>query len=241
MPQSLSNLDRLAPPIRAAVRELGERILAEFGDAVVNWTIYGEAAAGIFDTERHTVRSALVLSAVDLDKLRSLSAHGERFGKLRLVAPLILTPQFLADSRDVFPLELLEIQSQHVTLLGEDTFADLSFADADVRLQCERELKTVLIALHQGLLASHGHAKHLPGIVHHAVERLSRTLRGIVWLKGVRKQQSLGELVAAVEQAAKLRLPGIRQAVQGGHSPDWDTFRQLYADVEALGAIINGW
>ena len=241
MPQTLANLDRLAPTIRAAVRELGERILAEFGEAVLNWTIFGEAAAGVFDAQRHAVRSALVLAEADLEKLRNLAAQGDRFGKLRLVAPLILTPQFLADSRDTFPLELIEIQSRHITLIGQDAFAELSFADTDVRLQCEREMKTVLIALHQGLLSAQGQAKHLPGVVHHVVERLSRTLRGIVWLKGIRKQQTLVELIAAVEQFVPCRLPGIRQAVQGGASPNWDTYRQLYADVEVLGALINGW
>ena len=67
-----------------------------------------------------------------------------------------MTPAYLSGSVDSFPLELLEIQQRRAVLWGDDYFADLKLDQADVRLQCERELKRILLGMRQGLLASGG-------------------------------------------------------------------------------------
>ena len=61
-----------------------------------------------------------------------------------------MTPHYLACSRDVFPVEFLDFQLVHETILGEDPFVSLQVDKAHVRLQCERELKATLVRLRQG-------------------------------------------------------------------------------------------
>ena len=72
-----------------------------------------------------------------------------------------MTPDYIRSSVDTFPLELIEIQQMHLTLFSEVSFDELTFQDGHVRLQCERELKALLIGLRQVLLASAGEEKFI--------------------------------------------------------------------------------
>ena len=91
-----------------------------------------------------------------------------------MAAPTVFTPAYLARSVDTFPLEFIEIQQQHVTVLGEDHFAPLVFEPAHVRLQCERELKVLEIGLQQGILVSQGRSESLKWLGDDVAERLLR-------------------------------------------------------------------
>ncbi len=153
--------------------------------------------------------------------------------------PLVLTPDYLKDSCDTFPLEFIEIKQRHVTILGNDYFDSLSFRDSDVRLQCERELKVILLGMHQGLLASSGHERTLLDVTGQLIEHLIRTLRGLLWLKGQRDPGSTPQVVEATEQLIGRKLAGVRRLLHGDESTTWDAFCELYANVQDLGQYVN--
>ena len=211
------------------------------GDNAVALTLFGAIAAGSFDVERHTARSVLVVHRIDLDILRQLAGHGATLGKARIAAPLIMTPAYIESSRDTFPLELIEISQRHITLFGEDCFAGLTFEDAHVRLQCERELKATLIGLRQGMLAAAGRDKLLGALVTDVAAGIVRTLRGLLWLKNRKDAKPAGEVVDEVEQLTDRKLPGLRIALDTSAAHGWTEFKGLYRDVEGLGEVVDGW
>ena len=233
--------DLVAEPMReplerfaGLIRELG----AENAQTLI---LFGSIAAGSFDPQRHTARSVLVLEHVDLSLLRNLAQQGVKFGKTRIAAPLIMTPDYIKSSLDTFPLELIDIQQNHIALFGEDYFKDLSFDDGHVRLQCERELKTILIGLRQGLLAAAGREKFVGALEQDVGEGLVRTLRGLLWLKGQRDVRPAGGVIVEVEKLAERSLPGIRTSLDPMARHGWDEFEMLYHDVEALGEMADAW
>ena len=154
MPENEAALERVSGPMRQPLEQYTQLVKELAGENARALTLFGAIAAGVFDPNRHTVRNVLVLERVDLSFLRRLGEHGVKLGKARIAAPLIMTPGYVKASLDTFPLELLEIKQNHVTVFGDDYFDDLAFDDAHVRLQCERELKAILIGLRQGLLAA---------------------------------------------------------------------------------------
>lgn len=216
------------------VRELG-------GDNTKALTLYGSVVGGAFDNTQHTARSVLIVVHVDLNMLRRLAEHGTTLGKDRIAAPLVMTPKYIEDSLDTFPLELLEIQQRSVTVVGEDYFAPLSFEPAHVRLQCERELKTMLIGLRQGLLAAAGKEKLLSSIETGVSDSLMRTLRGMLWLKEDKEPKPANRVLEAVEKTANRKLPGIAAALAPVAPHGWTQFEALYRDVEALGDLADAW
>ena len=58
----------------------------------------------------------------------------------------------IKSSQDVFPLEFLHIKSKNVTLCGETPLADFSPNLAELRMECERELRGLLVHLRRAFL-----------------------------------------------------------------------------------------
>jgi hypothetical protein len=241
MEASPNTIDRLASPVRAAALNYLEAWQSLAGDSLQALVFFGRVVTSRYERRKHLADNAVVLSAVDLNLLRRLAPAGKKFGRRGIAAPIILTPASLRDSLDTFPLELLEIQRQHVLIFGQDFFDALRFEPEHVRLQCERELKTLLIGMRQGLLAAAGREKQLHGMEVSAVENLLRTLRGLLWLKGLAEPDSPEGLIAGVEQMLDRKLIAVRAVVQGTADKGWDQFVALYEDLEILGMKADAW
>jgi hypothetical protein len=234
MPEEAVQLKGVPEPLQQPIREYSDLLRSLGGAKAKSLTLFGAVAAGRFDAARHTMRSVLVVESVDLGMLRRLSEHGPKLGKRRIAAPLIMTPAYIENSLDTFPLELIEIQQNHITVFGEDPFKALTFEDAHVRHQCEREFKTILIGLRQGLLAAAGKDKVLESVQVEAAEELIRTLRGMLWLKGQKDGKPAEQVVAEIEKSFERKLDGVRAVLNPSGPHGWNEFQALYRDVAAL-------
>ncbi len=241
MVQEGAGLDRIAPAMRKPLEDYARLVKELGGKNAKALTLFGAVVAGSFDAGRHTAKSVLIVDRVDLAVLRRLAERGVQLGKARIAAPLIMTPDYIKASLDTFPLEFVEIKQQHVTVFGDDYFEDLSFKDNHIRLQCERELKVILISLRQGLLAAAGREKFIGALEVDIGEGLMRTLRGLLWLKGQQEGRPAVEVLSEVEKIADRKLTGVRTALDPSAHHGWDEFESLYRDVEALGEIANAW
>lgn len=234
-------MDGIPEPMCGPIREYAALVRDTAGAGAKSLTLTGAIAAGTFDSARHSVRSVLVLQSIDLDMLRRFSEHGPKLGKRYIAAPLIMTDEYIKTSLDTFPLELLEISQTHITLFGDDPFADMTFDDAHIRLQCEREFKTILISLRQGLLAAAGRDKVLKAVELDIGDQLIRTLRGVLWLDGKRKSKPAADVVTEVESMAKRGMKGVRATLDVAGEHGWDQFQSLYRDVETLTEMADAW
>ncbi|MFQ5950270.1 MAG: hypothetical protein ACE5J1_06250 [Nitrospiria bacterium] len=236
-----AGIDRVIDSMRRPIEQFSEQVRGLAAGNGLALTLYGAIAAGSFDKKRHTVRSVLVLKEVDLGMLRQLAKNGAKLGKAGISAPLIMTPEYIRASSDTFPLELIEIQQCHITLFGEDHFKALSFGDDDIRHACERELKSILIEMRQGLLAAAGREKLFAAVETDVAERLVRTLRGILWLKGVKEPRPALEVASEVEKGIEFQLPGLKNVLRapGGHG--WNEFKMLYDEIEVLAGVVDAW
>ncbi len=241
MPETALNLDRVISSMQEPVRKFGERVQELAGGNALAVTLFGAIAAGTFDTSRHTVRSVLMLGDVDLDLLRQFAKEGTKFGKARIAAPLVMTPEYISASVDSFPLEFIEFQQCHLCLFGPDYFGNLVFEPTHVRLQAEREFKTILIGMRQALLAAAGQEQLFGDIEADVAERLIRTLRGLLWLHEQHEALPAVEVVAQVERELQRELPGLRSVLPKEGPHQWDQYKGLYEDVDTLRKIIETW
>lgn len=230
----------LSAALRGPAEQFAGRIAELLHSALQGVAIYGAAVEGHFDPEHHAVRSVLVLASAELELIRRLAQAGSGQRRWRFAPPLVLTPRSLDRSRDTFPLELLEIQQWHVTLRGEEFFSRLEFEARDVRLQCERELKVLEMAMHQGLLAAHGREEHLTLLSADLGDSLLRVLRGLVWLAGERQPQPRFHLIERVAKLIGRPLPGVCAALDRADQAGWHKFQRLYDDLLALGRFADG-
>ncbi len=224
--------------LREAVREFAGQVVEQFDRNLVGLALYGPVLAPGFD-DRHAATSVMVLGQAELKELRRLGEQGARLGRRGIAAPLVMTPEFIEASRDSFPLELLEIQQNHATLVGRDCFAALELKPEHLRLQCERELKRIGMRMRQGLLAAAGREAVLAELEADIGLHALRTLRGFLWLEGVKTYQPADQVLARCAEMAKRPLTGLRQAMNPTSPRGWEAFVALYEDVTALAAMAN--
>ena len=241
MSDSSLNLDSIIDSMQEPIRRYAERIRGLAGTNAHSLVVFGSIAAGTFDPSRHTARNALVLQTVDLEMLRQLAKDGAKLGKARIAAPLIMTPEYIESSLDAFPLEFIEIQQRHICVFGSDYFEGLSFNPTHVRLECERELKTLLISMRQSLLSAAGHEKLFKTIETEVADRLIRTLRGLLWLHEINEGLPALRTIEEVERSTDHRLPGIRAAIQDTGEHGWTELKSLYDDIDALRKLVDAW
>lgn len=237
----IKELDKIAESVRDTTQQFAVMLHEHFGNSLLGLTAYGIVMTPGFDKSQHLVRTVAVLERIDLGALRDLSQPGAKFGRRGIAAPIIMSPSYIEDSRDVFPLEFLEISRRHATLWGQDFFGEIQIEAQDVRLQCEREIRTLLIGLRQGVLSLGGSEKRISKLEAAAAESLLRTLLGLLWCQGNGDVELETPLVAAAETLVDRNLPGIGAVLDVKADHGWPQLVALYEDLEALRDFANDW
>lgn len=239
MTQSTFDVSQLPGNTQQSFREFGELLFKIVGADLLGFSAFGGWRVEDPFYYGTPARSVVVLEQFDLRQLDKLAEHGPQFGRRGLSAPLIMTPKYIEASCDVFPLELLEIQQTSTVLSGEDHFGTLDFDSADLRLQCERELKSELIQLRQGLLAAAGKHDRLGELCRAGSERALRVMRGLAKLKGLDAHGTAEALVREIEGSTGLSLPALTQAVKEPGRASFDGFERFYEDLTALAGYVD--
>jgi hypothetical protein len=240
---------KLAPlrsEIRDAVRTFAEKLIEKLGENLKSITIVGSSLTEDFVPGKSDINSVLVLAKQHLGSLNALADMARSMRKKKLAAPLLMTPAYIRRSRDVFGIELLDFQLIHQTILGDDPFAELSFAKKDVRLQCERELKAMLIRLRQGYIAAAGQKRLIRDILISAVSGLVPLLRAMLWLKDSNRPSQAQAVFtkAAAEFSVKMDcLISARnwrhKKVQLSNDEIQQNFEAVYEATDRLAVIVD--
>ncbi len=233
------NVADLPQNTRDSFRELVQVLGGLAGDNLLGFSAFGGWLIEDPFYQATPARCVAVFQQIDLRMLDRIAGEGVRFGKRGIGAPLMMTPEYIQASCDVFPLELLEIQQLHALLCGGDHFADLKFERGDLRLQCERELKSELIQLRQGLLAAAGEHSHLSELCRGGAERGMRILRGVLHLNDAETPRLSAELIARAADVAGVKLDALREVVADARRLDFGGFERFYADFSALAAYVD--
>ncbi len=187
------NTEKLNTALSEKVRPFFEEILASAHAGNLH-SIYvvGSALTEGGETTDSDINSVIVLKEMDLAFVEYLAPLGKVYKKKGVGAPLIMTPAYIDNSLDVFPIEFHEFRLIHETILGEDLFAGLEIEPAHLRLQCEREVKTKLIGLRQGYISTLGDKKLLSEGLAESITGMIPLFRAVLTLLG--KESSGGSL-----------------------------------------------
>ncbi len=236
----------LREDVAARYQPFLDEILAGWQKAIHSVHIVGSALTADYDPNVSDVNSVIVLHAMNLKFLSFLAPMGKKYGKKRVAAPLIMTPRYIDQSLDVFPIEFLNIQLVHHTLVGDDIFRNLGITPSDLRRECERELKVRLIGLRQGYISARGDRKILARDFAAAFAGYMPLFKAIIVLLGKTVPQSnpaiLDRLAAAANvdtgvfhQVLKQKKQGLRPSIEQLNT----IFEDYYTTIEKLGEIVN--
>jgi hypothetical protein len=138
-----------------AEKQLGEfvsRMQQAAGENLQSVILYGSAAAGDFNPEFSNLNLLCILRETQFAKLSAIAPVVEWWHRRKHPAPLVMTPEELERSADVFSIELLDMQQNRRVLCGDDVLIGLRVPMHLHRAQVEYELREKLILLRQRLL-----------------------------------------------------------------------------------------
>ncbi len=184
---------------------------ALFGDDLRSVFLYGSAAAEDFVPGVSDYNLGVVLQEVRPEHLRRASAKVRAWARRRVSPPLLLDPEFIRRSVDVFPIEFLEMKAAHRTLFGPDPFLDLHVSGKNLRLQCEFEIKSKLLGLRAGVLRAGRSSRALLSLAMSSLKPILLVLRNFLRLHGESVPSRLPSVLDRIEAREGLALPTLRR------------------------------
>lgn len=229
---------RLAP--ERVVSEAGAELAAAFGAALRTVVVYGSVETVDFLPERSDVNLAAVAEPLTFAHLQKVAQWYARWHPQRVAAPLLLVPADLTRSLDVFPLEMLDIQARHRTLIGDDLFAGLVVTRDNVRLECEREAKGKLVRLRALYLELAGSTIEIRELMIDSRKTFLHVMRGLLYLRGIAWEPREAAVVAAFAQHFAHRMPVFETLTSHRDPGAIETrFADYLGEIETLAALAD--
>jgi predicted nucleotidyltransferase len=190
--------DKLKPKVAQKIKSFIAEIIDRYPDNLHSIYVVGSAITEDFNEKTSDINSIFVLNEMDLRFVELIAPLGKRHKKEGIAAPLIMTPDYIRQSLDVFPIEFLNFKIIHETVYGKDILNDIEIDLSDLRYQCEREIKIKLIGLIQGYISSKGDKKIIVENLVNYIEGYIPLFRSIIFLIGketaVKKYEVLKDL-----------------------------------------------
>ena len=239
-------LDELNFQIHDTLKDFVEKLRAALGDNLQSVTVVGSSLTDDFKSGTSDINTVLVLDKQNTSSLNAIASLARPMSKKKLSAPLLMTASYIERSRDVFGIEFLDLQLTHRTILGEDPFESLTFDKKDVRLQCERELKAMLIRLRQGYIAAAGKKNLVRDVLISTAKSLAPILRAMLWLKDVARNPLAEPTFKKAAEVFSVNTDVLTTTGEWRHEktrPDEqqieNTFETIYSIVDRLADIVD--
>jgi hypothetical protein len=236
----------LKADISARYKPFLDKVLENHQDLIHSIHIVGSALTQDFDPKISDINSVVVLHKMDLKFLEFLAPLGKKYGKKRIAAPLIMTPEYIENSLDVFPLEFFNIKMLHHTVWGEDIFQFLEIHQSDLRRQCEQELKVKLIGLRQGYISAAGDQKILARGFAESFAGYMPLFKSIILLLGKEPPNNNDGILSVLEEVSGVRTEVFKIVLNQKKKKTKPSIEQLnmvfedyYAAIEKLGEVTD--
>ena len=186
--------------VRATLRPYLAQVQKLFSDTLEAVILYGSAAGVDYLPGKSNINLLILLAKQDMELLKQYAALHRRWQKEQIVVPLFLTQAELRSSLELFPLEYLEIQEQHILLAGRDPFPEIRINGRNLRLQCEQELRGNLLRLRQRFVEGGGTTEAITILLPLSLTALLPCLRGLLRVAGRPAERSAEAVLQAVQK-----------------------------------------
>ncbi len=158
--------------------------------------LFGSAARGDFITGRSNLNMLVLVRCLSVDLLQRAGQLHQKWGKHKIVAPLLMTEDDLGRSRRLFPLEFLQMTQHHVVLAGHDPFVEFHIDRDQLAWQCEQELMSNLLRLRQRFIEGAGRIEAIQALLILSITAVLPCIRGLLHLM---EQPSKGKDIEILE------------------------------------------
>jgi len=162
------------------LNEFVAQLRASSGDNLTSVILYGSAAEGEFHPQYSDLNLLCVVRDTSFAWLSRTADAVEWWRKKNHHPPIVLTPQELTDTADVFSIEFLDMKRRYRVLYGRDVLRDLVIPMHLHRAQLEYELREKLFLLRQQLLLAGAKEKALWEIMLNSLSSFTTLFRHVL-------------------------------------------------------------
>lgn len=243
----VENLDFKGLPSMAAnkIRPFFEEVMQCCPEKVHSVYVTGSAVTPDFRESTSDVNSLIVLNDLHFEFFKFLAPLGKKFKSKGVAAPLVMTPSYIQDSLDVFPMEFLELRLIHKTALGPDIVQNLEIDPVLLRLQCEREIKTRLIGLWNGYISSTGETDMIAQLLYRSIKGCMPLFRSIVFLLGklppIKKMDVIGAISdnTGIDKDILIKALLLKESPIKNREELLSLFERYYGNLETVAGMVN--
>jgi hypothetical protein len=234
------------PPMAAnKIRPFFEEVMQCCPEKVHSVYVTGSAVTHDFRESTSDVNSLIVLNDLHFEFFKFLAPLGKKFKSKGIAAPLVMTPSYIQDSLDVFPMEFLELRLIHKTALGPDIVQHLEIDPVLLRLQCEREIKTRLIGLWNGYISSTGETDMIAQLLYRSIKGCMPLFRSIVFLLGklppIKKMDVIGAISdnTGIDKDVLIKALLLKESPIKNREELLSLFERYYGNLETVAGMVN--
>ncbi len=178
------NAEKLLPNIKNTFIPFINTMITIHQENLLSVFLYGDSAGTNSKPKNSVITSVFVFKELPFSTLEK-SLKTVNAGILKnIAAPLFLTKQHMETSLDVFPIEFLEMQENHILVYGKDILSSLNVNKKHIRLFCEEQIKGKLIRIRQAYLEVGLKNKGIEALLKEALNSLLPVFRNLIRLKG---------------------------------------------------------
>ncbi|MBM4256574.1 MAG: hypothetical protein FJ147_11855 [Deltaproteobacteria bacterium] len=232
--------------LESTLTQFTQELRNVLGDQLLAVVLYGSAAGENFVPGSSDLNTAIVVQHIGFEVLKKLQPHMSSWHKRGFAVPLIIDRNFLHHSRDVFPMEYLDIKEQHRTLWGEEIFDTLPISGEHLRFLAEHEVRSRLLRLQALYLERADEPPRLRQILLDSLKTFLTLMRHLLRLQGKSEVQNYAEVLSLFEQQFQVSFPEMHRliAIRRGtrdwpHEPATEFFREYLEDVQRLVSLIE--
>jgi hypothetical protein len=187
-----------------------------------------------------------IVSSLTAADLAALMPFVSRWRAAGGGVPLLLTRVELERSLDAFPIEYGGILATHELVHGTDPFAGLAIPRDDLRRACERQAKSHLIHLREGLLETGGNPSAVSDLVASSAPAFRALLKAVLRLTNDAGLDDLNDetLARVAESALQLPATSVRDVLGAdrGRPVDAQALIPQYLNLtERLWTLVDTW
>jgi len=233
---------------KAILPDITNAYKALFGDDLVSIILYGSATGQDFRPGKSDINFMVVVTEDGIEHLDQAFDVVNKWRKKGVAIPLFLTEEYVKSSLDVFPIEYLNFQNNHILVFGKDILKDLEFSPEFLRLQCEREIKGKLLLLREAFLETSGKGKALKELITHALPALMAIFEALLHLKKIDVPRERCDIVRATADAFDLErgvFEGLLDIKEDksrfSDKESLNLFKSCLKEMRKLSKLINAW
>jgi predicted nucleotidyltransferase len=244
-PEILEKLSHLPDKSRDTVAAFTDKIAKAFGEQLYSMILFGSAAGRDFIEGKSDINLIIILEKVRAADLEIIMEAGQKYARKGLAVPLVFERGHIVSSLDTFPIEFSDMKQRHILLSGEDPLEQAIIEKKNLRYQCERELKSILVNLRRGFLRTEAKRENIEKLLEDSLSSVLAACRGMIWMADKTPPDEATELLGDIhniyecDTTAIDRVWRLRKGQSGATAMLEALFEDYIVNIADLAAVVD--